>query len=71
MAKGARVLAGGKRNPAHPKGNFWEPTLLVDVNHTMRIMKEEHFGTCALDRPDGGEDGRNVPLICACVPTRV
>jgi acyl-CoA reductase-like NAD-dependent aldehyde dehydrogenase len=41
--KGARVLAGGKE--AHDGGGrFYEPTLLVDVDHTMKIMTEETFG---------------------------
>jgi len=43
VSKGAKVLAGGRKNP-QLTGNFWEPTLLADVNHSMRIMKEEHFG---------------------------
>eukprot|EP01139_Manchomonas_bermudensis_P010094 Amastigsp_a339951_77.p2 type:complete len:539 gc:universal Amastigsp_a339951_77:1-1617(+) len=42
LASGARALVGGRRKPG--KGLFWEPTVLVDVNHTMRIMREEHFG---------------------------
>ena len=43
LEKGARVLAGGRRNPAFP-GLYWEPTVLVDVNPTMRVMREETFG---------------------------
>lgn len=43
LAKGARCLAGGRRNPKY-KGLFWEPTVLVDLNPSMRIMREEHFG---------------------------
>ncbi len=42
-AKGARVLVGGRRNPDHA-GQFFEPTLLVDVDHSMRITQEEIFG---------------------------
>jgi succinate-semialdehyde dehydrogenase/glutarate-semialdehyde dehydrogenase len=41
--KGARVLTGGRRNP-HLEGLFYEPTVLADVDHTMRIMREETFG---------------------------
>jgi acyl-CoA reductase-like NAD-dependent aldehyde dehydrogenase len=41
VANGARVLAGGKRGPA---GNFFEPTVLVDVDHSMKCMREETFG---------------------------
>jgi acyl-CoA reductase-like NAD-dependent aldehyde dehydrogenase len=43
VAKGARVLAGGRRNP-DSKGLFFEPTVLVDVDHDMAIMREETFG---------------------------
>jgi len=42
-AKGARVLAGGRRNPDLP-GFFYEPTVLTDVDHDMTIMREETFG---------------------------
>ena len=41
--KGARVLVGGKRN-AQLRGQFFEPTVLVDVDHSMRITQEEQFG---------------------------
>ena len=42
VAKGARVLMGGKRGEG--PGDFYEPTLLVDVDHTMECMTEETFG---------------------------
>ena len=42
VRKGARVLAGGKRVKA--KGNWFEPTVLVDVDHSMAVMREESFG---------------------------
>jgi acyl-CoA reductase-like NAD-dependent aldehyde dehydrogenase len=42
IAKGARALTGGKRRPG--KGMFYEPTVLVDVDHTMKAMTEETFG---------------------------
>lgn len=41
-AKGAKVLTGGKRTT--DKGYYFEPTVLVDVNHDMSVMKEESFG---------------------------
>jgi acyl-CoA reductase-like NAD-dependent aldehyde dehydrogenase len=40
--KGARVLLGGKRLVG--RGNFFSPTVLVDVNHRMTVMREESFG---------------------------
>jgi acyl-CoA reductase-like NAD-dependent aldehyde dehydrogenase len=42
-ARGARVLAGGMRLPALGV-NFYAPTVLADVTHEMRIMREETFG---------------------------
>ena len=42
VEKGARVLVGGKRKQG--AGDFFEPTLLVDVDHSMSCMTEETFG---------------------------
>jgi acyl-CoA reductase-like NAD-dependent aldehyde dehydrogenase len=42
-ARGARVLAGGSRYP-EVGANFYHPTVLADVTHEMRIMREETFG---------------------------
>ncbi|GAB1422166.1 succinic semialdehyde dehydrogenase [Anaerolineales bacterium] len=43
VEKGARVIYGGKRRPdLGPR--FFEPTVLVDVDHSMLIMQEETFG---------------------------
>ncbi|WP_028922266.1 NAD-dependent succinate-semialdehyde dehydrogenase [Pseudonocardia acaciae] len=47
VAKGARVLCGGKRwtpERAELKGAFYEPTILADVDHGMAISQEETFG---------------------------
>ena len=43
VAKGAKVLTGGKRAA---KGLFFPPTILVDVDHTMSCMRDETFGPC-------------------------
>lgn len=43
-AKGARVLAGGRRPPQFPRGYFYEPTVLTNVNRDMKIVSEETFG---------------------------
>ena len=40
--KGARVVTGGKR--ADGSGDYWEPTLMVDVDHSMTCMNDETFG---------------------------
>ncbi len=42
LAAGARALTGGER-PSGP-GLFYPPTVLVDVDHDMTIMREETFG---------------------------
>jgi acyl-CoA reductase-like NAD-dependent aldehyde dehydrogenase len=44
VAKGAHVLVGGKRGGDGSGGDFFQPTVLVDVDHTMKIMVEETFG---------------------------
>ncbi|MFQ6394595.1 aldehyde dehydrogenase family protein [Nocardia sp. KC 131] len=41
VAAGAKVLTGGKRTGV---GTFFEPTVLVDVDHTMSCIGEETFG---------------------------
>lgn len=43
IKRGARVLVGGRR-AGSLSGSFYEPTILVDVDHTMRVMREETFG---------------------------
>lgn len=43
VAKGARVLVGGGRN-TELAGVAFQPTVLVDVNHSMLVMREESFG---------------------------
>jgi len=43
VGKGARILAGGERIK-DMKGYFFRPTVLSDVNHTMKVMTEETFG---------------------------
>lgn len=42
VAKGASVLTGGSVIPG--RGFYFEPTVLVDVNHGMHVMKDESFG---------------------------
>ncbi|WGV22761.1 NADP-dependent succinate-semialdehyde dehydrogenase [Pseudomonas putida] len=43
VGKGAKVLSGGKII----EGNFFEPTILVDVPKTAAVAKEETFGPLA------------------------
>ncbi len=42
LKKGATLLAGGKKITG--KGYFFEPTVLVNVNTGMAVMKDESFG---------------------------
>jgi len=45
VAKGARIVTGGKR---HAKGGtFFEPTVLADVKTNMKVTHEETFGPVA------------------------
>jgi acyl-CoA reductase-like NAD-dependent aldehyde dehydrogenase len=41
-AKGATLRCGGRRLPG--PGNWFEPTVLTGVDHTMELMREESFG---------------------------
>jgi acyl-CoA reductase-like NAD-dependent aldehyde dehydrogenase len=43
IAHGARVLTGGSRLPDLGP-NFYAPTVIADVTHEMRLMREETFG---------------------------
>jgi acyl-CoA reductase-like NAD-dependent aldehyde dehydrogenase len=40
--KGARLLCGGER--LDRRGYYFAPTVLVDVNHQMQVMRDESFG---------------------------
>lgn len=42
LAKGARLAAGGSR--LEGPGRFFQPTLLLDADHTMACMTDETFG---------------------------
>ncbi len=42
VEKGAKVLTGG--HPRSGPGRFYEPTVLVEVDHSMTCMKDETFG---------------------------
>jgi acyl-CoA reductase-like NAD-dependent aldehyde dehydrogenase len=40
--KGARVMTGG--GPLKGPGNWFSPTVLADVDHSMLVMRDESFG---------------------------
>ncbi len=42
MAQGAKALTGGAR--VDGPGEYFEPTVLVDVDHSMKVMRDETFG---------------------------
>ena len=42
LASGATALTGGKR--VEGPGDYFEPTVLVDVDHSMKVMRDETFG---------------------------
>jgi acyl-CoA reductase-like NAD-dependent aldehyde dehydrogenase len=43
VARGAKVLTGGRANP-NLSGLYYEPTVLTDVNHEMTVIRDETFG---------------------------
>lgn len=64
VAKGARLLTGGKR--AQRPGRFYEPTVLADVPVEADIMTEEPFGPVAIVNPydtieDALQEANRVP----------
>lgn len=44
VAKGARIRVGGQALTERPGGHWFAPTVLVNVNHDMAVMREESFG---------------------------
>lgn len=59
-AKGATVLAGGGR--LEGPGNFFAPTVLVDVDHRMAVMRDESFGPI-IGIQVVGDDGEAAALM--------
>ncbi len=47
LERGATALCGGQRPKGLDHGWFYEPTVLADVNDSMRIHREEAFGPVA------------------------
>ena len=44
MQKGAKIIYGGKSPKGMEKGFFFQPTIIADTNHNMKVMREESFG---------------------------
>ena len=54
-SRGAKILIGGRRTPE--KGaNFFAPTIVVNVDHTMRLTREETFGPVITIQPVADAD---------------
>ena len=54
VAKGATLHTGGRRRPG--PGNWFEPAVLTNVNHTMELMREESFGPVIGIQKVGGDE---------------
>jgi acyl-CoA reductase-like NAD-dependent aldehyde dehydrogenase len=54
VAKGATLHTGGRRLPG--PGNWFEPAVLTNVNHTMELMREESFGPVIGIQKVGSDD---------------
>jgi acyl-CoA reductase-like NAD-dependent aldehyde dehydrogenase len=74
VSRGAKVLMGGKR--VSGTGYYFEPTVLVNVDHSMKIMRDESFGpvigimkvksdTEAIDRMRDSEYGLTAAVYSA------
>jgi acyl-CoA reductase-like NAD-dependent aldehyde dehydrogenase len=44
VEKGAQIVVGGARGHHGEGGHWYEPTVIVGVDHTMELMREETFG---------------------------
>jgi acyl-CoA reductase-like NAD-dependent aldehyde dehydrogenase len=53
-SKGATLLAGGARLPG--PGNWFQPTVFRDVDHSMALMRDESFGPIIGIQKVGGDD---------------
>jgi acyl-CoA reductase-like NAD-dependent aldehyde dehydrogenase len=56
VKEGARLVAGGQRQPVNGKGAFVQATVLADVNNRMRVAQEEIFGPVLSVIPFDGVD---------------
>ena len=54
LSKGARALTGGRKKEG--PGRFFQPTILVDVDHSMDVMREESFGPIIAIMPVDGDE---------------
>ena len=64
-AKGARILTGGRRKDG--PGDWYEPTVIADADHSMKVMVDETFGPVlgvmkVRDADEAVRDGQRHPL---------
>ena len=65
VAQGARALIDPAAFPADDGGAYLAPQVLVDVNHDMRVMREESFGPVVGIMPVSG-DAEAIALMNDC-----
>ena len=57
LKEGAKLVAGGSRQPVNGKGTFVQATVLAGVDNSMRVAQEEIFGPVLAVIPfDGADD---------------
>jgi acyl-CoA reductase-like NAD-dependent aldehyde dehydrogenase len=56
VKEGARLVAGGSRQPINGKGAFVQATVLADVDNKMKVAQEEIFGPVLAVIPFDGVD---------------
>ena len=56
VKEGAKLVAGGSRQPVNGKGTFVQATVLADVDNKMRVAQEEIFGPVLAVIPFDGVD---------------
>jgi len=56
VQRGAKVVLGGRATSLNGRGNFFEPTVLVQVTNDMTVMQEESFGPIIGIMPVAGDE---------------
>ncbi len=56
VQRGAKVLCGGSATKINGRGNYFEPTVLVNVTNDMKVMQEESFGPIIGIVPVAGDE---------------
>jgi len=65
--EGAKVVVGGKPHPGYPQGNFFQPTVLVNVTNEMAIAQEEVFGpVMTIIKVPDDDDATCLRMVNAC-----